>query len=49
MPGDLLADLEARRVDPGGRAVMEYSTAYEAQRERYQTTNGWSASRDTPK
>lgn len=41
------ADLEARRVDQGGQPVMEYRTAYEAQRERYQTSNGWSASRDT--
>ena len=41
------ADLEARRVDSGGRAVMEYNAAYDAQRERYQTIGGWNAARDT--
>ena len=41
------ADLEARRVDRDGRAMMEYTTSYEAQRERYETLGGWSATRDT--
>jgi len=40
-------DLEVRRIDRDGQGMMEYTASYEAQRERYETLGGWSASRDT--
>jgi hypothetical protein len=42
------SDLEVRRVDQDGRPLMEYSLAYDAMMERYDTPGqGWFAGRDT--
>ena len=41
-------DLEVRRFDQDGRAMLEYSLSYDAQMERYETPGqGWFAGRDT--